>query len=272
MGKFIDLTGKRFGKLTVIKQGESHIDLSGKPIIYWDCKCDCGNTTSVRGVSLRSGRSKSCGCSQKKDISGQRFGRLVAIKPTDVRKGKGTDVFWLCNCDCGNKTLARCTDLVSGHTKSCGCLLQEVYDNPATTTHGMSKTRLYNTWCCMKARCENKNNTSYDIYGGKGVSVCDEWRTDFLNFYNWAYENGYNDDLSIDRIDGDGNYEPNNCRWATAKEQANNICTNRMITVDGVEHTSSEWSDITGFKANTIRERLERGWTEYDAVNRPLMS
>ena len=123
----------------------------------------------------------------------------------------------------------------------------------------------------MIQRCENENIERYDIYGGRGIEVCKEWKEDFLNFYNWAINNGYKDNLSIDRIDVNGNYEPNNCRWATAKEQARNMRTNVNLTYNGETHCISEWAEITGIKASTIRYRIKiAGWSVEKALTTPI--
>lgn len=127
-------------------------------------------------------------------------------------------------------------------------------------THGMSNTRLYNIYDNMKSRCYRKSNTEYKRYGARGITVCEEWLDDFMNFYNWAINNGYDDNLSIDRIDTNGNYEPSNCRWATPREQANNTRMTKFITFNGVKHSISEWADITGIKPCTIAYRLRKNY------------
>lgn len=130
----------------------------------------------------------------------------------------------------------------------------------AKTIHGMSRTRVYHIWNSMKQRCTNPNAKSYKYYGAKGVSVCSEWE-DFAGFCEWAFANGYEDHLTIDRIDGNGNYEPSNCRWATYKEQQNNTSYNRLYSYNGETRNIMQWSEITGIHPNMLYKRLLRGWS-----------
>ncbi len=165
------------------------------------------------------------------DLTGFRFGRLLVIRKVGMQnQGKrGSRSIWLRKCDCGNEKAVIRSSLVSGNTKSCGCLERETKVN-THLKHGMAKSRLWKIWCDMKDRCNNPNNKSYSYYGSKGVKVCDEWLDNekgFINFSYWAKENGYADNLTIDRINTSGNYEPANCRWATRKEQTRN----RNITI-----------------------------------------
>ena len=134
---------------------------------------------------------------------------------------------------------------------------------------GTVNSRLYHIWWNMRQRCYYHKATSYKRYGAKGITMCDEWLKDFMSFYNWSMENGYSDELTIDRIDGNGNYEPQNCRWTTYKEQANNTSTNVIIELNGVKHSLAEWSDITGLNQSTIIQRRRRGWSDIKSITTP---
>lgn len=168
-----------------------------------------------------------------KDISGYRFDRLVVISEV-IGEGKGKKGYkskWLCRCDCGNEKVIYRNSLVSGTTHSCGCYEKEV-KKTMHLKHGMAKSRIWSIWLNMIDRCEREGNKSYKDYGGRGIKVCEEWKNSFEAFKEWSYANGYTDELTIDRIDTDKDYSPDNCRWATRKEQTRN----RRITlrVNGV--------------------------------------
>lgn len=138
--------------------------------------------------------------------------------------------------------------------------------------HGLAHTRINNIYKSMKSRCYKENNNRYSSYGARGIKICPKWLGEdgFINFYNWSMDNGYNDKLTIDRIDTNKNYEPSNCRWSTYKIQENNKTNNRIIECNGVSHTLGEWADITGLNLSTIWARLNSGWSDEDAVLTPL--
>ena len=258
----LDLTGKQFGRLTVIKQvGEGK---SGKT--DWLCKCECGNEVVKSRRYLLRGQKCSCGC-RTDNLKGKRFGRLIAIEKVDNKGKRG--VFWLCKCDCGNKTVVSSDHLKKGHTSSCGCYRREI---PSTRGHGLTHTRLFNIWNGMKERCYNQNNYHYKYYGARGIKICDEWlgENGLINFYNWAMSNGYTDKLTIDRINVNGDYEPNNCRWETMLKQANNKRNTCYIEYNGVKKSIPEWSRETGLAVSCIKARVEKlGWSAEKALTTP---
>lgn len=178
---------------------------------------------------------------------------------------------WLCKCSCGNSVIVSTRDMNSHNKKSCGCLKAEVLlnRNKEMSTHNKTNTRLFRIWKGMKFRCYNPNSKDYSRYGARGITVCKEWLDAFINFYNWSMENGYKENLTIDRIDNDGNYEPSNCRWVTIKEQLNNTGNNYLITLDGKTLTASEWSDILGISSKTLIYRDKRNWSSEDMIRQP---
>ena len=196
------------------------------------------------------------------DLTGQRFGRLTVIERS---KSTNKNAKWLCVCDCGNQKEVFGGDLKQGRTQSCGCIHSEQLAQ-RNFKHGLSNSRLHGIWNGMKARCYNPNFDQYADYGGRGITICREWRDDFQAFYDWAMANGYADNLTIDRIDNDGNYSPNNCRWATRQEQGYNRRDNRLITYNGETKTAAEWGMVTGIKPHTILRRLRLGWSVDEAL------
>lgn len=194
------------------------------------------------------------------DLTGQRFGRLTVLGR--VWRLNTTKAHWLCQCDCGKLHVVRGSSLIKGDTKSCGCLQGNVI-------HGLRDSRLYETWHHMKQRCFNPNDRFYHHYGGRGIIVCDEWQQ-FKPFYEWAMENGYSEELTIDRVDVNGNYEPSNCRWVTRKVNSNNRRNNHFIEYNGETHTLTEWSEILGIESHTLIMRLKYNWSVEKAFTTPV--
>lgn len=199
------------------------------------------------------------------DLTGRRFGRLTVIRKTDQR-GPDGGIIYECLCDCGNTCFVWGNKLTrKGHSakRSCGCLHDETHH-----PHGCSKTTLFHKWTGMNDRCYNRNARQYPDYGGRGITVCDEWRNDFSCFLSWALSSGYQEGLSIDRIDVNGNYCPDNCRWITMSEQQKNKRNVKLITYCGETHTLPEWADILGIKYGTLWERIHDGMSVEDAFRR----
>ena len=188
---------------------------------------------------------------------GEKFGKLTVVKlnkKVEYTNPKGRKLlkkYYECKCECGNTVIVYQGKLTSGQTKSCGCI---------THKHNLYKSRIYNIYRGMKKRCNLETQKDYKDYGGRGIKVCEEWK-EFLPFYDWAINNGYSDELSIDRIDVNGNYEPSNCRWITKKKQANNRRTNLILSYNNEKHNISEWANILNIPRYKIYQRLYAGWS-----------
>lgn len=204
MGKFVDLTGREFGKWTVIGRAEDHIDKHGHRQRKWHCICSCDKRT-------------------EKDVLE--------------------------------------SSLLNGHSTSCGC-------KRARPIHGLSKSRIKRIYYNMHSRCENANTPKFKNHGGRGISICKEWSGEngLIEFYNWAIKNGYNDNLTLDRIDNDGNYEPSNCRWVDFATQNRNKSDNVYVTIDGITKVIEDWERECGVSAGTIRKRLNEGISGEDLL------
>lgn len=197
------------------------------------------------------------------DLSGQRFGSLIAIG----RSGTARDgnALWLCKCDCGNVSIVDGSSLRKGNTKTCGCSRKR--PRPGRIKHNDVGTRLYRIWGNMKHRCYGKNDKDkYRHYGGRGISVCAEWH-DYRNFKEWAIKSGYKDTLTLDRIDNDGNYCPENCRWETIKNQSMNRRSNHMITENNETLSVTQWANKLNVSHSTIINRKRKGVSVYGNKN-----
>lgn len=205
------------------------------------------------------------------DITGERFSRLTVVRCVRIaRKRSDPPTMFECVCDCGKTTIVRISSLVTGHTKSCGCLQVEaaIAQGKKNRRHGMVGTRIYNIWWAMRKRCTNPKAINYANYGGRGINICDRWS----NFDNFMADMGLppTENHSIDRIDSDGNYEPNNCQWSTPIDQANNQRGNRVLTFNGESKTVAEWARSTGISRYSIYARINAGWEIEKALTTPI--
>ena len=189
------------------------------------------------------------------NLVGEKYGKLTVVSSAGLHGGH---MYWNCRCDCGKEKVARGSHLKSGNVRSCGCL-------PAHKTHGKKGTRLYGVWNNMILRCHNPKNPEYPRYGERGIEVCDEWRNDFMAFYTWAIDAGYDESAprgryTVERKDNNGPYSPENCTLATAQDQANNTRRNRFITYKGETKTVTQWARHLGINQTTLSRRILSGW------------
>lgn len=277
MGKIIDLTGQRFGLLTVIKKSEIYNNNT-----LWLCQCDCGNLIKKTKHQLERVKIASCGCYYKnpknrikEDLTGKKFNNLLVIEyygVTGRRRQK-----WKCLCDCGNYTIVDSTHLKNSHTKSCGCVMKDNQKNIGKLNYvnGLSQTRIGRIYCNMINRCRNKKIPMYKYYGARGIKFCNEWhplKNGFKNFCDWAFENGYSEDLTLDRIDNNGNYEPNNCRWVDIITQANNKRNVKRFNYKGEYLTLSQISRKYNIKYSCLISRVKLlSWDINKAVETPIL-
>lgn len=192
--------------------------------------------------------------------AGARFGRWVVVSRAP---NKGMRTAWFCKCDCGTETSVFTSHLVSGRSVSCGCYKSEV-TSQALKTHGLTDSDEHRIWCLMKSRCNNTANPSYPDYGGRGITVCDKWN-DFVNFYSDMGPRP-SKQHSIGRIENDKGYSPDNCRWETPKQQANNTRRNKYYTIEGTRRTLSEICEANGLNYGTVKWRLRNGWTVEESL------
>lgn len=243
MGRKIgDITGQKFNMLTALE----FVEMGGRRGSIWRFRCDCGKIVERSATSVMTGNAKSCGCLKhtskiKNDLTGRRFDKLFVLERTEniLKPDRKPIIQYKCLCDCGNETIVRYSSLISKRTTSCGCYHKEQLGD-MRRTHGFShKERLYGVWLNMKDRCYNKNNVHYNSYGARGICVCPEWKDNYINFRNWCISHGFTEEIresgrnniTIDRINVNGNYEPSNCRFLTNKEN----CLNKRNTLTDEE-------------------------------------
>ena len=266
-----NLENVRFGKLVAINS----VGKNKRGNLYrWLCKCDCGKEIIVDSSSLLQGKRTHCGCENKSpthsvlyDLTNQTFGRLYVESLIKKNINGKTRSFWHCRCECGNYKDVTGADLRGGRVSSCGCLWKEnsLLRGKESYKDGRSKERLYKIYRGMKTRCTNPNRDDWKDYGGRGITVCDEWEI-YENFKSWALNNGYSDDLTIDRIDVNKGYCPENCRWVTLKEQARNKRNTVKLTINGIEKSLADWCEEEDKNYSIVLRRKEDGWDDYDCL------
>lgn len=203
------------------------------------------------------------------DLTGKRFGRLTVIERAEDRVRPGYKApMWKCKCDCGKVIITYGALLRKGLTRSCGCLAKEV-SSAAHTIHGGTNERLFHRWQIILNRCKPTNEHK-EIYYDRGIKVCDEWKKDYLAFKKWALENGYSPELTIDRIDNNKGYNPDNCRWIPEKEQHRNVRSNHIVEYNGEKMPLVVAAEIAGVRYDLAYDRIRRGWNINDALTRPL--
>lgn len=276
MSKAEDLTGRRVGRLVVVGPADPPTHNKQR---MWHCVCDCGNEKDIAAYSLKHSLTKSCGCLMEearhrvKDLTGQRFGRLTVIEQDKNRTTKA--VKWVCQCDCGKIVSVAGFNLQNGNSRSCGCLNSETVTkrNKERATHGDTKTPLYRSWANMKERCTNPAHSGYPYYGGRGIKVCEEWK-DYTKFREWALSVGYDYDpkWTIDRIDPDGDYCPENCRFLTRQQQNATKRNAVRVEYNGETKCLREWAREYGIPYLTFYNRYKHGWEIEKALNTPVRS
>lgn len=251
--------GQQFGRLVIIDEIPNQERY--RRVI---AKCLCGTIKDFRLTHLKAGKISSCGCRVRKHkvVLGQKYNRLTIIEDLGVVDGKKRVN---ARCECGRVKSFAFLDIVLAQTISCGCARGQGHK-----THGLSKHPLFKLLADMKTRCTNPNAKAYLYYGGRGIKVCDEWHSNFLNFYNWATENGWEKGLEIDRIDVNGNYEPTNCRFVTRKQNSRNKRNTKYATHNGIKLSLIEWSERLNINYEELHKRVfVHGMSIKEAITKP---
>lgn len=261
MGKLIDLTGKRFGRWTILKRVMPNTKWDAH---RWICKCDCGKIKILQGRTLKNGTSTNCGCWRLDDLTGKTFNRWTVFKRgRDTKAGRPQ---WVCECECGKTGLIPASNLRSGSSKSCGCFNRDVH-----TIHGDYLGRCgkptieHNTWQHIKERCLNVKYEHYKHYGGRGIKVCKKWINSYETFLVDMGRRPFNK-TSIERIDNNGNYEPGNCKWATQKEQTRNTRKNVWLEFNGIRMIKADWLQKLGVTRQAYHYQSNKGLTDEEIL------
>jgi hypothetical protein len=255
MGKFQDLTGQVFGRLTVVSLSEK---TNARKEFYWECICECGGKRISLGRSLRTGKNKSCGCFHSPDLTNKRFGKLAVVGLSDTQI-EGKDRQWNCICDCGQQIIVTTHKLLANKTQSCGCNGERVCEK-----HGLSHLPEYKIWVGMKIRCKLEPD-----YVANGITVCPEWQSSFEQFLADVGRRP-SPKHQLDRRNSLGNYDPLNTRWLEGKENGWNKTNNRLIEFQGETKCLTEWAEFMGIKSDTLFGRLNKGWSIEKALTTPV--
>ena len=289
----MDYSGFVFGDIKVLKRADGDLEKCRKSRLekgrttnpVYTCECLlCGKIFDREIYSVKKNKFQNCGCQTLQyDLKGKKFGKLTAIEPLGLNKHK--EMTWRCVCDCGNEHITTSYNLRKEISTQClECSFKQcaeknrkyylTHERPEPSNKVINSTkyplitkRLRETHINMKTRCYNPNSLSYYRYGGRGIKICDEWKDNFLAFALWALDNGYRDDLTIDRIDNDGDYEPSNCHFVTYTEQANNRITSTRLEYNGEVDTMANWSRRLNIPYHFIQYRKDKGICMEDIVN-----
>lgn len=253
-----DITNQQFGDWTA----QRFVAITSEGSI-WQCLCACGTVRNVPRTRLVRGKSTNCGCRQiaNQDLTGQTFNRWTVISFVETKKRQR---WWLCECECGNQGIVPTSSLRKNISQSCGCLRVDMVKKGK---HGQSRHPLYHTWANMMLRCYKETDRGFHRYGGRGITVCDRWHS-LLAFIEDMGERP-SPQHSIDRINNNGNYCPENCRWATKLEQAENRRTTILHTLNGESRSVPDWARQYNVPRHRVYQRLKYGWTLLDALTRP---
>lgn len=269
MGKFKNLVGEKFGRLLIVEFFKM-----GNQGSIWKCQCDCGKIVYRSIGALASGNTTSCGCyrlervrdSLLMDITGMKFGEWTVIEPDFSQKGQG-HTKWRCKCSCGTIAVISGKSIRTGASKRC----RTCAGKRAQKKRSAFEKALRRVLGGMKSRCRCISGRAYERYGGRGITVCDEWHS-FEKFYEWAISAGYLPGMTIERIDNNKGYSPENCKWATYAEQNKNKRSNKKITINGETKILNDWLLQYNRPRATYKTRIKLGWNEIDAIVTPARS
>jgi len=257
MAKYENLAGQKFGLLTM----QEYVGKNKYRQARWTALCDCGNTCTVTGTKAKSGHTTSCGCQAVNvvvDMIGKKFNRLTVLSREVLHTTTDRAYAYKCQCDCGNTTIVLGSKLRNGTTKSCGCFIAE-HASTMNLTHGQSGSGSHRSWLAMRVRCSNSNNKDWEYYGGKGVVICARWDR-FENFFEDMGERP--EGKTLDRLDPEKAYSPENCRWATPMEQVMNRSISKRVLKEGVSVSLYDACSSEGLDYETVLKKVGESFPE----------